>query len=296
MRVFLFGTIKILPYRLCGAHHSERWRLHTIACYFFLICYTGWTYFMIRFLYSMKSYIIFGLMLLGLAPLSLQAASGESWEDMLDIDIVTRAERGADEAWRQASSFGTSTTPAVSYQTEQAYNNLVQYFSEELVLDKVLTQDSEVNTGDLHWPLEYRRDKKAIVIHHTASSRENIEKAGNMITHVQNLYKTHTFSRGWGDIGYHFLIDENGVIYEGRAGGPDVIGAHTLRNNNATIGISLIGNFQIEQPTQAMIDAMTRLTQLVAAYYDIDPYEHVFFHKASSQDPFIEHVYEPSIV
>ena len=66
---------------------------------------------------------------------------------------------------------------------------------------------------------------------------------------------------GWGDIGYSFLIDRYGTVYEGRKGGAGdpVVAGHTYGFNHATIGIALIGTFSRSSPPAAMRSSLTKL-------------------------------------
>ena len=66
---------------------------------------------------------------------------------------------------------------------------------------------------------------------------------------------------GWNDIGYNFLVDRFGTVYEGRGGGIDqnVIGAHAQGFNSGTVGVALVGNFIAATPTEAQQDALVRL-------------------------------------
>jgi uncharacterized protein with LGFP repeats len=74
------------------------------------------------------------------------------------------------------------------------------------------------------------------VIHHTASTNSYSE--GTAAAQIRSVYAYHTASLGWNDIGYNFLVDRYGRIYEGRAGGVDraVQGAHAGGFNNGTVG------------------------------------------------------------
>lgn len=74
--------------------------------------------------------------------------------------------------------------------------------------------------------------------------------------------------RDWGDIGYNYIIDPYGNIYEGRAGMNGVQGTHATYNSN-TIGISLLGNFTNQAPTQAALDAVAKLTAYLSDLNDI---------------------------
>ncbi|TXJ04696.1 MAG: SpoIID/LytB domain-containing protein [Aeromicrobium sp.] len=102
---------------------------------------------------------------------------------------------------------------------------------------------------------------KGIVLHHTAGSNTAKESESEKIIRGYQTY--HVKSRGWCDIGYAFLVDRWGRIYEGRKGGitKQVTGAHagvTSVNKDAT-SISMMGNFDVAEPPAAMKDAVVRL-------------------------------------
>jgi hypothetical protein len=81
------------------------------------------------------------------------------------------------------------------------------------------------------------------------------------------------FSRGYYDIGYNFVVDRCGQIFEGRSGGMDlpVIGAHDVGFNTNTVGISYIGNYESAQPSRAALDAIARVVAWKFGMYGIDP-------------------------
>ena len=89
------------------------------------------------------------------------------------------------------------------------------------------------------WPTTHQTPEK-FVIHHTAGSTGGNDPAGA----VRGIYYWHSTVLGWGDIGYNYLIDQNGNIYEGRSGGDGVIGAHVYRNK--TCARSRFGGEQYE--------------------------------------------------
>lgn len=105
------------------------------------------------------------------------------------------------------------------------------------------------------------------VVHHTAGANS----VADWDAEVRNIWYFHTVSRGWGDIGYNYLIDPSGVIYEGRAGGPGAIGAHFSCRNTNTVGISLLGTFTTVIPTPAALDALTRLLAELSKMHRIKP-------------------------
>ncbi|WP_328885465.1 peptidoglycan recognition protein family protein [Streptomyces sp. NBC_00316] len=83
----------------------------------------------------------------------------------------------------------------------------------------------------------------AIFIHHTDTP--NGYDCADVPRTLRNLYTGQTHDQQWGDIGYNFLVDRCGTIYEGRAGGADrpVVGSHTIGFNRGTAGIAAIGTF-----------------------------------------------------
>ena len=85
----------------------------------------------------------------------------------------------------------------------------------------------------------------AFAVHHTADSHTDIDGAA----WVRIVYNEHAVIRGWGDIGYHYVVDRNGVIYQGRtAGAPPsgylAEGGHALQYNCGSAGIVALGNYQ----------------------------------------------------
>ena len=116
------------------------------------------------------------------------------------------------------------------------------------------------------WPPAYTVVTHAVV-HHTAGANDLV----NWAAEVLNIWYFHTFTNGWGDIGYNFLIDPNGVIYEGRAGGNGAIGAHYSCRNTNTVGVALLGTFSNAPPTDAALASLDRLLADLCKLNAIDP-------------------------
>jgi N-acetylmuramoyl-L-alanine amidase len=62
------------------------------------------------------------------------------------------------------------------------------------------------------------------------------------------------FARGWATVGYHFVVSPSGRIFRGRP--VDRLGAHVLGHNVGTVGICLMGNFELERPTRAALGSL----------------------------------------
>jgi hypothetical protein len=108
-------------------------------------------------------------------------------------------------------------------------------------------------------------------IHHTDNANGYTQSQVPSI--IRSIYAYHVNSNGWCDIGYNFLVDRFGRIWEGRYGGitRPVIGAHTGGFNTDTFGASLIGNFGSTSPSSAMLSAVEKLFAWKLGTYYRDP-------------------------
>lgn len=102
------------------------------------------------------------------------------------------------------------------------------------------------------------------IVHHSAGQTTSSDFAAV----VRSYYDLHTVTNGWDDIGYNWLIDGNGIIYEGR--GQGLQGAHFSCMNENTIGICVIGNYENATPTIEAIDALQNFIAWGACEEDID--------------------------
>ena len=81
------------------------------------------------------------------------------------------------------------------------------------------------------------------VVHHTAGA--NPATAAESAAIVRGIQAYHVRSNGWNDIGYNFLVDRFGQVFEGRGGGiaRNVIGAHAMGFNTGSVGVAVIGTY-----------------------------------------------------
>lgn len=122
------------------------------------------------------------------------------------------------------------------------------------------------------WPPEYRTVRK-FVIHHTATPNGQLDSAAT----VRAIYYYHAVTRGWGDIGYNYLIDSQGRIYEGRSGGEGVVGGHAKQYAWGSIGVSLIGNYEEVDVPAAMQASLVELIAWKGNLHFVYPTEHGFY-------------------
>ncbi|QHA05083.1 N-acetylmuramoyl-L-alanine amidase [Streptomyces broussonetiae] len=117
----------------------------------------------------------------------------------------------------------------------------------------------------------YTRNVKAVFLHHTGSGNQYTCAQAPSV--IRGIYRYHVTSMGWRDIGYNFLVDKCGTVYEGRAGGvaKAVLGAHTLGFNGDSTGIAVIGTYETTKPPGAVVTALARLTAWKLGLYGGDP-------------------------
>jgi len=122
------------------------------------------------------------------------------------------------------------------------------------------------------WPPEYQTVSH-IIIHHTATANRPVDVPGA----IRSIYYYHAVERGWGDIGYNYLVDHNGRIYQGRYGGQNVIGGHSFQFAVGSSGISVIGNFQTSDLPEAAKSALVAICAWVGR--ELDPLGASEFHE-----------------
>jgi hypothetical protein len=114
-----------------------------------------------------------------------------------------------------------------------------------------------------------------ITIHHSDESRSSrtggtLEDSQDVVRAIQK-YHMEDADHGWGDLGYHFLIDSAGRIFEGRDlkwQGAHAGGAGGM-NNTQNIGICMLGDFAKISPTPAALNSLKLLVDSLNEQYEI---------------------------
>jgi hypothetical protein len=109
------------------------------------------------------------------------------------------------------------------------------------------------------------------IVHHTAGSNSYTKSQSASIVRAIELY--HVQGNGWNDIGYNFLIDKYGQIFEGRYGGitRPVIGAHAQGFNTGSVGVSIIGDYSSSSISPAARAALVSLLAWRLDLAHVDP-------------------------
>lgn len=124
-------------------------------------------------------------------------------------------------------------------------------------------------------PLEFgSMDKRpytgAIVVHHTGMRDVDMT--------VSEIHDLHVNRNKWSGIGYHFVIQKDGSINRGRP--LEAVGAHSLSNNQFTVGVCIAGNYDIGTPNKAQLLSAEQLIAAICDKYKIEPDDmSIFGHK-----------------
>jgi hypothetical protein len=128
--------------------------------------------------------------------------------------------------------------------------------------------------------IEFDPTVEKFVVHHTGT-----DLGTDSVSTVRELYRS-TVASGYRDIPYHWLIDPDGVVFEGRwarpvpsgrtPNGEDdrgwcVRGGHALHYNDRSIGVAYLGNFVDRAPTNAATDALVSLLAWKCERWGVDP-------------------------
>lgn len=237
--------------------------------------------------------------------------SAAAW-NLPGVSIITRAQWWANENWRYTTTSKTERDAIRQQQKDAELNQLMEtdtdkffdiqtqeyqgqmatdYLIETTPTEQTVDEYRESSSGNyLKWPESIHKNKSKIIIHHTADDNTALLTwwTDAVIKEIQAIYKYHTLTKWRGDIGYNFVIDPFGNIYEGRAGWAWVVWAQTARNNTPSVGISLMGNFNLNVPTDSSLQALIKLTSALAKKYKINPKVTVKYFKKSDEAPYLK--------
>ncbi|KQB86139.1 peptidoglycan recognition protein family protein [Corynebacterium lowii] len=142
-----------------------------------------------------------------------------------------------------------------------------------------------------------------LTVHHTyIPSGQEPEYQHDWAAAVRGIYRFHSTTdnggRGWGDIGYHLLIDPTGAVYQGRSTGiagravfagidaPDttqtVTAGHVYQANTGNIGVCVIGDFDTYHPTPAALDSLVTVLSSLCTAMNLDPLSQVQYDNPAS--------------
>ncbi|MGZ8705904.1 MAG: N-acetylmuramoyl-L-alanine amidase [Gaiellaceae bacterium] len=196
-----------------------------------------------------------------------------------DVPNVGSAEARAARGWRVGNPYWTGSSDRIEYRLRGRVERLRAYFVRSpevrIPLRRVSMTGSPLLLGRETWganeairraPPRYATSLQFAIVHHTAGSSSY--SASQSAAIVRGIEVYHVKGNGWDDIGYNFLVDKYGQVFEGRYGGVDknVIGAHAEGFNTGSVGVAVLGTYGSAAPTSV---ARTALADLLAWRLDV---------------------------
>ena len=218
---------------------------------------------------------------------SSSAGKRSSWREaeaeVEDAPDADSSEGAARRGWKLGSPYWTGPATSIEYRFDGRVSRLRAYF---------LWSDPAGDQGQVSARVAARAAQPAIirraewgadesivrarpyyasavhfaVVHHTAGT--NSYSASESAAIVRGIERYHVLANGWNDIGYNFLVDKYGQVFEGRGGGiaKNVVGAHAEGFNTGSTGVAVIGNYESQTISPA---ARASLVQLLAWRLDL---------------------------
>jgi hypothetical protein len=191
---------------------------------------------------------------------------------------------GGSRAWRIGNPYWTGASNRLQVRTRGQVRRVRAHYVwspvQNVPLRSISIADSPLILSRLAWGANERirrgRPKYAdalrfALVHHTAGSNTYSRSQSAAIVRGIQLY--HVRSNGWDDIGYNFLVDKYGQVFEGRFGGIDrnVVGAHAAGFNNSSVGVALLGNYDAGAVTPNARAALARVLAWRLDVAHVDP-------------------------
>lgn len=171
------------------------------------------------------------------------------------------------------------------YQHVQApHQPLVQPTSPRVVVPAsgvaAISRSKWTNVGPTRSKVNAMNGISKVTIHHEGWNAVNFSDESTTADRIEKIRKYHTGEKRWGDIGYHYIVDRAGRVWEGRP--IQYQGAHVSQNNEHNAGILVLGNFEKQSPSSAQLKslystvaALTKQhrikTALVRSHREINP-------------------------
>jgi flagellar hook assembly protein FlgD len=213
-----------------------------------------------------------------------RAAAVET-EDAPDSGSPERARRSG---WHLGSPYWTGASTSIQYRFEGGVSQLRAYFiwSDPHAHTALLSRqaDARVKQPAVIRRAQWGADESIVrakpsyaprvqfaVVHHTAGT--NSYSAAESAAIVRGIERYHVLANGWNDIGYNFLVDKYGQVFEGRGGGitRNVVGAHAEGFNTGSTGVAVLGNYESHKVSPAAKAALVRLLAWRLDVAHVDP-------------------------
>ena len=208
----------------------------------------------------------------------------EAGAEAKDLPDRGSAEARRTSSWRIGNPFWTGTADRVQIRTRGRVERVRGHFvwsPEESELERrlqiagappIITRqswgaDERIRRGSP----SYASTLNGTIVHHTAGASPSSRAESAAI--VRGIYTYHVRGNGWNDVGYNFLVDRFGQVFEGRYGGIErnVVGAHAVGFNTGSVGIAVLGSYGGAAPAPQAREAVARVIAWRLDVAHIDP-------------------------
>src|SRR3989475_3195152 len=189
-----------------------------------------------------------------------------------DLPNLGTGEARATGGWRVGNPYWTGSSDRIAYRLRGKVVRLRAYFVRSpeirIPLRRVSLTGSPLLIDRETWganeairraPPSYAATLQFALVHHTAGT--NSYTASQSAAIVRGIEVYHVKGNGWNDIGYNFLVDKYGQIFEGRYGGVDknVVGAHSQGFNTGSVGVAVIRTYNSSPISAAAKSSLEKL-------------------------------------
>ena len=207
-----------------------------------------------------------------------------------DLPDTRTSEMRAAAGWHLGNPYWTGPSDGIAYRLHGNVTRVRAYFvhspEERIPLRRTALAGSPPIITRVSWGAneairraapQYAPTLQLAIVHHTAGT--NTYTAAQSAAIVRGIEVYHVKGNGWNDIGYNFLVDKYGQVFEGRYGGIDknVVGAHAEGFNTGSVGVALLGTYSTTPPTTAAKAALVNLLAWRLDVAHVDPLSSVVY-------------------
>jgi hypothetical protein len=216
------------------------------------------------------------------------AGRWSAWSDAApeaeDRPDAGTAERARSKAWRLGNPWWVGPSNRIEYRLRGAVTRLRAYFvwsppsgvpartlqkagAPAIVPRRGWNADESIRRSSP----SYAPSVRLAVVHHTAG--KNGYSAAESPAIVRGIELYHVKGNGWNDIGYNFLVDRFGTVFEGRFGGVErnVVGAHAEGFNTGSVGVAVLGEYSTLAVAARARDAVAQVVAWRLDLAHVDP-------------------------
>jgi flagellar hook assembly protein FlgD len=201
-----------------------------------------------------------------------------------DLPDRGTAEAAARPGWKLGNPYWTGASGAIEYRVRGNVSRLRAFFIQSAPDSTPLRVAARAGRPAIIRRSQWGADESIVraapyyadrvrfaVVHHTAGT--NSYTAAQSAAIVRGIQRYHVLANGWNDIGYNFLVDKYGQIFEGRGGGIDrnVVGAHAQGFNTGSTGVSVLGTYSSSRISTAGRSALVKLLAWRLDVAHVDP-------------------------